>query len=80
MLRMLESYFHSETASMEITIEQEYFSLEFPRNMLNVLLYLKESIFFEIDQKDVLVLYGEMLVQWKQFEVLAGLIYTEQIP
>ena len=46
MIRLLESYFRQEMKSMDITIEMEYFSLDFSRNMLNILLYIKESVFY----------------------------------
>lgn len=48
--------------------------------MLNVLLYLKENVFYDIDEKHVLMIYGEMLIQWKQFDVVKGLIHDENIP
>lgn len=48
--------------------------------MLNILLYLKETIFYELDERQVLMLYGEMMIQWKQFDVVSGLIHDEGIP
>jgi len=43
--------------------------------MLTVLLYLQENVYYEVTERDLLLTYGEVLIEWKQFEVIKGIIY-----
>lgn len=60
-------------------IEDEEISLEYCRNMLRVLLYILETIYCDVELKSLLLTYGEILIEWKQFDVIKGIIYDEDV-
>lgn len=60
-------------------IEDEEISLDYCRNMLTVLLYILETIYYDVDEKDLLLTYGELLIEWKQFDVIKGILYDEDV-
>jgi hypothetical protein len=43
--------------------------------MLTVLLYIQETIYYDVSEKDLLLTYGEILIEWKQFDVIKGILY-----
>jgi len=47
--------------------------------MLTVLLYLQENVYYEVTERELLLTYGEVLIEWKQFEVIKGIIYDEEV-
>lgn len=47
--------------------------------MLTVLLYILETIYYDVAEKDLLLTYGEILIQWKQFDVIKGILYDEDV-
>jgi len=62
-----------------VRIEDEEISLEYCRNMLRVLLYILETIYCDVELKSLLLTYGEILIEWKQFDVIKGIIYDEDV-
>lgn len=47
--------------------------------MLAVLLYLQEQVYYEVPVKDFLLTYCEVLIEWKEFEVIKGIVYDEDV-
>lgn len=47
--------------------------------MLTVLLYLQEQVYYEVTERELLLTYCEVLIEWKQFEVIKGIVYDEEI-
>jgi hypothetical protein len=43
--------------------------------MLTVLLYILETIYYDVSEKELLLTYGEILIEWKQFDVIKGILY-----
>lgn len=59
MSRILENYFLGEVNEEEpLTIDGQVISLETPRNMLNVLLYLQETLYSDVTEWEVMVIFG----------------------
>lgn len=47
--------------------------------MLTVLLYILETIYYDVTEKELLLTYGEILIEWKQFDVIKGILYDEDV-
>lgn len=47
--------------------------------MLTVLLYILETIYYDVSEKSLLLTYGELLIEWKQFDVIKGILYDEEV-
>lgn len=47
--------------------------------MLTVLLYILETIYYDVSEKQLLLTYGEILIEWKQFDVIKGILYDEDV-
>lgn len=47
--------------------------------MLTVLLYILETIYYDVTERDLLLTYGEILIEWKQFDVIKGVLYDEDV-
>jgi hypothetical protein len=47
--------------------------------MLTILLYLQENVYYEVTEKEMLLCYFEGMIEWKQFEVIKGIIYDEEV-
>ena len=47
--------------------------------MLTVLLYILETIYYDVSERDLLLTYAEMLIEWKQFDVIKGILYDEEV-
>lgn len=60
-------------------IEDEEVSLDYCRNMLTVLLYILETIYYDVPEKELLLTYGEILILWKQFDVIKSILYEEDV-
>ena len=76
---LLEKYFNQEIKRNSVRIEDEQITLEYCRNMLTVLFYILETIYCDVEQKSLLLTYGEILIEWKQFDVIKGIIYDEEV-
>lgn len=48
--RVLENYFLQDILSSNIVVDEQFISLDTPRNMLNVLLYLQEKLYSEVTE------------------------------
>ena len=73
--QMLAAQQGNEIFKANNKLEDEEVSLDFCRNMLTVLLYVLETVYYDVSQKDLLLTYGEILIEWKQFEVIKGILY-----
>jgi len=62
-----------------VRIEDEEVSLDYCRNMLTVLLYILETIYYDVPEKELLLTYGEILILWKQFDVIKSILYEEDV-
>lgn len=60
-----------------MVIEEEQVSLDYGRNMLFVLLYLQETVYYDSKERDILMIYFEIMIEWKQFPVLHSILYLE---
>ena len=76
---LLDRYFTQQLKRDSVRLEDEEVSLDFCRNMLTVLLYVLETVYYDVSQKDLLLTYGEILIEWKQFEVIKGILYDEDV-
>lgn len=76
---LLERYFTQQLKRDSVRIEDEEISLDFCRNMLTVLLYIQETIYYDVSSTDLLLTYGEILIEWKQFDVIKGILYDEDV-
>ena len=76
---LLEKYFNQEIKRNSVRIEDEQITLEYCRNMLTVLFYILETIYCDVEQKSLLLTYGEILIEWKQFDVIKSIIYDEEV-
>lgn len=47
--------------------------------MMTILLYLQENVYYEVTERELLLCYFEGLIEWKQFEVIKGIIYDEEV-
>lgn len=47
--------------------------------MLTVLLYILETIYYDVPEKELLLTYGEILILWKQFDVIKSILYEEDV-
>jgi len=47
--------------------------------MLTVLLYILETIYYDVTHKDLLLTYGEILILWKQFDIIKSILYDEDV-
>lgn len=47
--------------------------------MLTVLLYILETIYYDVSERDLLLTYGEILIEWKQFDVIKGILYDQDV-
>ncbi len=47
--------------------------------MLTVLLYLQDSIYYDITEYQVLIVYCQVLAEWKQYEVIKSIIHIERV-
>ena len=55
---LLDRYFTQQIKRESVRIEDEEVSLDFCRNMLTVLLYILETIYYDVSEKDLLLTYG----------------------
>jgi hypothetical protein len=76
---LLDRYFTQQIKRETVRIEDEEVSLDFCRNMLTVLLYILETIYYDVSEKELLLTYGEILIEWKQFDVIKGILYDEDV-
>lgn len=72
---LLERYFNGELKENTVRIDDEDVLLEYCRNMLNVLLYLQDNVYYDVTQRDLMLCYCEVLIEWKQYEVIKGIVY-----
>lgn len=72
---LLDRYFTQQVKRETVRIEDEEVSLDYCRNMLTVLLYILETIYYDVSEKELLLTYGEILIEWKQFDVIKGILY-----
>ncbi len=47
--------------------------------MLTVLLYLQDSIYYDITEYQVLIVYCQVLAEWKQYEVIKSIVHIERV-
>jgi hypothetical protein len=76
---LLNTYFTQGMKSDFIVLEGEEISLDYCRNMMTILLYLQENVYYEVTERELLLCYFEGLIEWKQFEVIKGIIYDEEV-
>ena len=62
---LLEKYFNDDMVSEEIDIEDQKITLNSPRHMLTLLIYLQETVFYSAKTFDLLITYGLILIEWK---------------
>lgn len=74
---LLQRFFEHQIKRDTVRIEDEDVSLDYCRNMLTVLLYILETIYYDVSEKEMLLTYGEMLILWKQFDVIKSILYEE---
>ena len=55
------------TDYLTVVIEGDTISLDNPRNMLTVLVYLQETVYYSTKTFELLILYGLELILWKEF-------------
>ena len=46
---------------------------------MTILLYLQENVYYDVTEKELLLCYFEGLIEWKQFQVIKGIIYDEEV-
>ena len=66
-----------ESECLSVVIEDEKVSLDSPRNMLTVLIYLQETVYYSTKTFELLILYGLELILWKEFEVIKDILSDE---
>jgi hypothetical protein len=76
---LLQRFFDHQLKRDSVRIEDEEVSLDYCRNMLTVLLYILETIYYDVPEKELLLTYGETLIMWKQFDVIKGILYDEDV-
>lgn len=42
--------------------------------MLTVLIYLQETVYYNVKTMDLLIEYGLILIEWKEFEIIKNLL------
>ena len=51
-------------------MEGEELRLSDPFEMLSVLIYLQETVYYSTGTMDLLILFGLFLIGWKEFDVI----------
>lgn len=59
---LLERYFSGEMKETSIMIDEDVVTLDYCRNMLTVLFYLQEFVYYEVTEESLLLTYCEVLV------------------
>lgn len=56
-----------EGECLKVVIEGDLISLDNAKNMLTVLVYLQETVYYSTRTFELLILYGLELILWKEF-------------
>ena len=71
---LLEKYFvdreNEEEEEKVVVMEGEELRLSDPFEMLSVLIYLQETVYYSTGTMDLLILFGLFLIEWKEFDVI----------
>ena len=71
---LLEKYFvdreNEEEEEKVVVMEGEELRLSEPFEMLSVLIYLQETVYYSTDTMELLILFGLFLIEWKEFDVI----------
>ncbi len=75
---LLDRYFNQQIKRDSVRIEDEEIYLDV-RNMLTVLIYILETIYYDVSLRELLLTYGEVLIEWKQFDIIKLILYGEDV-
>jgi hypothetical protein len=77
--RVLENYFLQDIQGYSIVIDEQFINIETPRNMLNILLFLQEKLYPEVTEWEVLVIFGERMIDYEVFDILNDIIHEDNV-
>ena len=79
---ILEKYYNRQNSPLKeqfVVIQGEQIILTDSDNMLVILIYLLETIYYDVEPKDMLITYGETLIEYEEFGVIREMIYSRDI-
>jgi hypothetical protein len=76
---MIENYFEDNLKG-SIYLQGQEVMLEFPKNTFICVLYLHEKIYGWMEDVDICIIYGQIMIHWNQFDLLYDIFQHPSLP